>query len=356
MHVAYDNGLPGYRLTVTATDGDTTGADLTAAATGLPAGLSLAVTSTSAADARPGSRTWTVAGTTTAAPGAYPVTVTVSDGSGLTGSTSFTITVTAEDAAVSWAGDTLVNTATGGASGKALLRAVVRDSSVLPGATDTTAGDIRTATVTFTKDGVTLCAAVPALLGTATTSASAACEATLPKGTHTVTATVGGNYTGSTTAQVTVAVSDGGFLTGGGHLTATRSAGTYPADVNSTVEVELNAKPGKANKPATGKAEIEFRSGGKAYTIKAGTVDALGVTSAGKVAQVRYQAALYDNKGKLVASGLTLAVTVTDRGAPGRNDTVGVTLWKGGALLFSSDWTGGGTAEVTLKGGNLTVH
>ena len=71
---------------------------------------------------------------------------------------------------------------------------------------------------------------------------------------------------------------------------------------------------------------------------------------------MRYQAALYDNKGKLVASGLTLAVTVTDRGAPGRNDSVGLTLWKGGALLLSSDWTGGATAEVKLKGGNLTVH
>ncbi|ADU09503.1 Ig domain protein group 1 domain protein [Micromonospora sp. L5] len=282
--------------------------------------------------------------------------MTVSDGSGLTGGTSFTVTVAAEDAAVSWAGDTLVNTATGGASGQALLRAVLRDGSVLPGATDTTAGDIRTATVTFTRDGVTLCTAVPALLGTATTTASAACTATLPKGTHTVTATVGGNYTGGTTAQVTVAVSDGGFLTGGGEFTATRSAGTYPADVNSTVEVELNAKPGKANKPATGRAEVEFRSGGKSYTIKAGTVDALGVTSAGRTAQVRYQAALYDNKGKPVASGLTLAVTVTDRGAPGRNDTVGVTLWKGGSLLLSSDWTGSATAEVKLKGGNLTVH
>ncbi|WP_262014410.1 M12 family metallo-peptidase [Micromonospora sp. Mcm103] len=355
VRVQYSDALSP-AVTVTATDGDTAGADLTAAATGLPAGLSLAVTSTSATDARPGTRTWTVAGTTTAAPGEYPVTVTVSDGSGLTGSTSFTVTVAAEDAAVSWAGDTLVNTATGGASGQALLRAVVRDGSVLPGATDTTAGDIRTATVTFTKDGVTLCTGVLGLLGTATTTASAACTATLPKGTHTVTATVGGNYTGSTTAQVTVAVSDGGFLTGGGEFTATLSAGTYPADVNSTVEVELNAKPGKANKPATGKAEVEFRSGGKSYTIRADTVDALGVTSAGKAALVRYQAALYDNKGKLVASGLTLAVTVTDRGAPGRNDTVGVTLWKGGALLFSSDWTGGATAEVKLKGGNLTVH
>ncbi|MEU8264950.1 M12 family metallo-peptidase [Micromonospora sp. NPDC048999] len=343
-------------VTVTATDGDTAGAALTASATGLPAGLSLAVSNTSGADTLPGTRSWTVTGTTTAAPGSYPVTVTVTDDTGLAGSTSFAIEVTPEDAAATWAGDTLVSTVTSGASGKALLRAVVQDSSVLPSATDATAGDIRNATVTFTEGGVTLCTGVLELLGAATTSAAAACEASLPAGTHTVTATVGGYYTGSTNAQVTVAVSDGGFLTGDGEITVTRSAGAYPADAASKVAVDLTAKPATARKAARGQAEIAFRSGGNSYTIKAGTVDGLGITSAGKAAQVRYQASLYDSNGRVVASGLTLALTVTDRGSPGRDDTVGITLWKGGALLFSSDWTGNGTAEVKLTGGNLTVH
>ncbi|MEU2614085.1 M12 family metallo-peptidase [Micromonospora sp. NPDC007271] len=343
-------------VTVTATDGDTAGAGLAASASGLPAGLSLAVSATSGTDTLPGTRSWTVAGTAAAAPGDYPVTVTVSDGTGLAGSTSFTITVTAEDAAATWAGDTLVSTATSGASGKALLRSVVRDSSVLSSATDTTAGDIRNATVTFTEGGVTLCTGALELLGTETTSASAACEATLPEGTHTVTATVGGYYTGSTTTQVTVAVSDGGFLTGDGEITVARSAGAYPADAKSKVAVDLTAMPGPGKKAASGEAEIAFRSGGQSYTIKANTVDGLGITSAGKVGQVRYRASLYDSRGKVVASGLMLAVTVTDRGAPGKNDTVGITLWNGGALVFSSDWTGSGTDEVNLTAGNLTVH
>ncbi|GGM61544.1 hypothetical protein GCM10011608_53330 [Micromonospora sonchi] len=343
-------------VTITATDADSTGAALTASATGLPAGLALTVADTSGTNPRPGTRSWTVTGTTTAAPGDHPVTVTVTDGSGLTGSTSFTIRVTPENAAVSWAGDTLVSTATRGDAGKALLRAVLRDSSVLPSATDTTGGDLRNATVTFTAGGATLCTVPVELLATSTTTGSAACAATLPAGTHTVTATVGGHYTGSTTATVRVAVSDGGFLTGGGHLTVDRSAGAYPADRNSKAEVELNAKPATGKKAASGKAEIEFRSGGRTYQIKATTIDGLGVTSAGKLADLRYQASLYDSKGKLVASGLTLAVTVTDRGAPGRNDTLGLTLWQGGRLLFSSDWTGAGTGEVKLTGGNLTVH
>ncbi|MEV6811055.1 hypothetical protein [Micromonospora sp. NPDC051296] len=174
--------------------------------------------------------------------------------------------------------------------------------------------------------------------------------------THTVTATVGGYYTGSTSATVTVAVSDGGFLTGDGHAVVSRSAGAYPADPASKVEVELTAKPATVKKAASGEAEIEFRSGGKTYKVKASTVDGLGVTSAGKAAEVRYRASLYDSKGEVLVSGLTLAVMVTDGGSPGRNDTVGVTLWQGGVLLFSSDWTGAGTGEVKLTGGNLTVH
>ncbi|MFI7023395.1 M12 family metallo-peptidase [Micromonospora sp. NPDC049900] len=343
-------------VTVRATDADGAGSALTATATGLPAGLALTVAGTSGPDTRPGTRSWTVTGTTSAAPGTYPVTVTVTDGTGLVGSTTFTVTVAPENAAVTWAGDTLVSTATAGAAGRVLLRAVLRDSSVLPSSADTTGGDLRTATVTFTAGGAALCTARVDLVAPATTTGTAACTATLPAGAHTVTATVGGNYTGNTAATVTVARSDGGFLTGGGHLTVTRSAGTHPADRASKVSVNLNAKPATAKKAASGHAEITYRSGGTDYTVRTSAVDGLGITSAGKFASLRYQAALYDGRGKLVAAGLTLAVTVTDRGAPGRHDTVGITLWQGGTLVFSSDWTGAGTGEVALTGGNLTVH
>ncbi|MEV4200701.1 M12 family metallo-peptidase [Micromonospora globbae] len=343
-------------VTVTASDADTAGAALTASAVGLPAGLSLAVAATSGADTRPGTRSWTVAGATTAAPGDYPVTVTVSDGTGLAASTSFTVRVGAEDAAVSWAGDTLVTTAAGGRSGTALLRAVVRDGSVLPGASDTTTGDVRRATVTFTEGGVPLCTGVVDLLGSPAGSGSASCEATLPTGTHTVTATVGGHYTGATSAQVRVAPSDGAFLTGDGTLDAGRSAGLFPVTPGSRVTVDLVAKPAKAGRSPTGSATVDFRSAGRGYQIRGTAVEGLGLSRAGDVAQVRYRASLHDSDGRLVAGGLTLTATVTDRGSPGRDDTVGVTLWRGGELLFSSDWSGAGTAEARLVGGNLTVH
>jgi MBG domain (YGX type)/Putative Ig domain len=81
-------------VTVSGSDPDTFGPDLTASAPGLPAGLTLAVISTSDASTLPGTRTWTVSGSVSAPPGTYPVAVTVSDADGNVGTTSFTIDVT----------------------------------------------------------------------------------------------------------------------------------------------------------------------------------------------------------------------------------------------------------------------
>ena len=49
-------------------------------------------------------------------------------------------------------------------------------------------------------------------------------------------------------------------------------------------------------------------------------------------------------------------MTMTDKGEPGSSDTLGVTLWDGSTLLFSSEWTGSQTLEMLLGGGNLAVH
>ncbi|HEX5540484.1 MAG TPA: M12 family metallo-peptidase [Micromonospora sp.] len=344
-------------VTISATDADTVGSALSASATGLPAGLSLAPAAASGGNEFPGTRGWAVVGTTTAAPGDYPVTVTVTDEAGLTGSTSFTITVAAEDAEATYTGDTLVTNIGNSGTANVLLRATLLDSSVPDSSADTTAGDIRNATVTFTRGGMALCTGVVELLGAATTTASASCEAPLPVGTHAVEVTVGGHYTGAMTAQVTVAAPDRGFLTGDGRLTVDRSAGSYPADHRSTVTLDLVARPDPKGKGGAGQATVAFHSDGRRYEIRSTGVDAAGVSSAGGIAQVRYRVDLVDAAtGTIVASGLTLQVAVTDRGSASRQDSIGLTLWKGGELLFSSDWTGAKTMEVTLSGGNFTVH
>ena len=127
-------------VTVSATDPDTAGSGLTAVASGLPTGMTLAVGTTSPGATMPGTRTWTVVGTTTAAPGTYPVTVAVTDDASHVSTTTFAIVVTQEDATPSYTGDELVFPAGGASSASVNLRAVVRDSSVVPASGDSARG------------------------------------------------------------------------------------------------------------------------------------------------------------------------------------------------------------------------
>ncbi len=87
-------GHPLGSAVVDASDPDTIGSALTASASGLPAGLALTVATTSSGSTLPGTREWAVTGAVSASPGTYPVTVTVTDSDGNTGTTSFTIVVT----------------------------------------------------------------------------------------------------------------------------------------------------------------------------------------------------------------------------------------------------------------------
>src|SRR5207249_2125578 len=58
------------------------------------------------------------------------------------------------------------------------------------------------------------------------------------------------------------------------------------------------------------------------------------------------------NKG-----GTNLQGNLTDRGEPGANDSIGVTVYsKNGGLWFSSNWSGTLTLEQLLGGGNLVGH
>ena len=349
-------------VTISASDADTAGPDLTAAALGLPAGLSLAVGTTSDVDTLPGTRTWTVSGATTAAPGSYPVSVTVTDDTGIARTTSFIITVTTEDAEPTYTGDMLAFTAVGGGSTSVQLRVTVRDSSVLPGSTDTAPGDVRNASVTFTEGGTTLCTAPVGLLGGATTAGTAACTATLALGSHAVSVDVGGYYTGGTAILVEVASPNGSFVTGGGYLLPTRSAGAYPADPGTQTDFAFHVTYTRNGRNPAGHVVARFESGGRTYEIRSTALDSLGLSSSGGIgrADLRSRANLIDVTNPAnpvsVIGGATLRLTATDRGEPGSTDSLGITLWSGSTLVFSSDWTGATTHELNLTGGNLVVH
>jgi hypothetical protein len=190
-------------LTVTANDPDTPGSSLNATASGLPAGMSLEIVSTSAGTTLPGTRTWRIAGTAIGPPGTHAVTVEVTDDQGHVATQALTITVTPADARATYTGDTLEYTR--GSAADVTLRAAVVDGAVGSESIDNTPGDIRKASVTFLEGGRVLCGPVPvAATNAENTAGTASCEASLRTGRHEIQVSVGDHYTGTQTALVRV--------------------------------------------------------------------------------------------------------------------------------------------------------
>jgi hypothetical protein len=195
---------------------------------------------------------------------------------------------------------------------------------------------------------------------------------TLGLGAHTIDIYVNNYYTGMSLGNVVeVAQPNGAFITGGGYLKIGTSGGKYKADTGSKMNFGFNVNY-KNKKAMQGHANIIFQAGGQTYQIKSTAIDSLGIalkTSGGAacggppsatcfgLADFRSKANLVNlTTSTTVGSNLTLQITMTDKGEPGKSDTIGITLWQGSKLLFSSEWTGAKTLEQVLGGGNLVVH
>ena len=372
--VQYSDSLPS-AVTVSARDADSAGSALVASVTGLPAGLSLVAVSVSDDATRPGTATWAVMGKVAAAPGTYDVRVTVTDEADDTDSTSFPITVSAEDAEATYTGDVLAFTSPGAPTATVVLRATVRDGSVVPSLADNEPGDITNATVTFKENGSALCAPLPPTLLEGTASGSVSCSVPLWPGPHAIDVEVGGRYRGTSRSVVEVLTPEGSFVGGAGRVVLDASGGRHEAAAGSTAEFALGLtyKP-KGPRDAKGHIEVVFRAGSQTYAIRSSDIDLLGVSEeapSGKRchgrgatcmgrADMRWTATLADvtdaRRPISVGSNLALLVAVTDRGdRHGSGDSIGITLWDGDALLFSSRWTGSRTLEQLLETGKITV-
>jgi hypothetical protein len=186
---------------------------------------------------------------------------------------------------------------------------------------------------------------------------------------YTIGAIVDGYYTRNASAEDTlVTVSKpytAGFITGGGYLTLTSSAGLKAGDVGSKDNFGFNVKFNKTGKNLQGTINTiihRTESDGivHVYQIKGNSLTSLS-TSADGTATFNGKASIQDITNPLapisVDGNASLQVTMTDKGEPGSADTIGITVWnKSGGLWFASNWNGTKTVEQKLAGGNLVVR
>jgi hypothetical protein len=293
------------------------------------------------------------------------------------------LTINKEDARADYTGVLFASTSSASSNtATVLLAASIRDISVTTDASgDTYSGDIRKALVRFiNRDNntpisgwlpVSLVSATDLTTGTIAYSWQNVSIGTLDAAQFTVGIEVGGPgyYVRNSSiedAVITIAKPLGDFVSGGGYNKPSASAGTYKSDLNARMNFGLNVKYNKTNKNVQGSINFIFRRtiAGviHTYQIKGNAMTSLSTNTTNPLAKT----AVFTGKANLtditnplltvsIGGGYLLQVTMTDRGEPGTNDAIGVTLYDNSTLLYSNNWISGKTAELTLIGGNLNI-
>jgi len=96
------------------------------------------------------------------------------------------------------------------------------------------------------------------------------------------------------------------------------------------------------------------------YQVKSTALTSLDVNLRSNTALIISKAILTDITNPsvpvLVANNLKLQVNLTDRSNSGNNDQIGIGLWNGTTLLFSSYWNGSSTEQRQLGDGNVIIE
>jgi hypothetical protein len=149
-----------------------------------------------------------------------------------------------------------------------------------------------------------------------------------------------------------------GSVSGGGYTLNT--AQSAPMRATSARRPTMASTYGTTRgQESPGHVNIIIRRGGKLYQIKTTSVNTFVpvVNPVGGTANFETKANLTDlSNGSSVAGGLTLRMVIDDKGEPGVNDTIVISLWNGGTLWFTSEWDGTQPVPKKVDGGNLQVR
>jgi len=295
-------------------------------------------------------------------------------------SVSNPFTITKEDARITYTGSYFVSTPSiNDGTAKVALMATIQDiTSVDLG--DATPGDIRMATVTFVDqsngNSPLGTANIPVILingDPKTGAASTTFTAIIPNTANSVEYQVGiivnnyysGDKFGDDNIIIEVAKPTSNFITGGGYLKMASSSGVYSGDPLSKNNFGFELKFNKKLTNTQGHINIIIRNGVKVYKIKSTVIESLVVkpyntANPTGTATVVCKANIVDitnpNSPVSLGGNLKLYMILTDKGEPGSNDSIGITLWEGTKLLLSSNWNGAKTVEQSLGGGNIAIH
>ncbi len=293
----------------------------------------------------------------TEAPGSYTVTAEytgVSSNFTVSNATA-PLTVARENATAGFSGPLFYAVPSGNAT--------VTLSTVITDAADGSRGDVTKANVTFVNrdTGATLCtpAEVVPLTPGDTTVGAATCNVSLPFGSsgsmqYTVGTKVDGYYVDNNSAEntvITVSQAINGMITGGGYLLNTSpssSGGRYAADAGKKANFGFNVKYNKSLTNLQGTINTIVRSGGRVYQIKGNAMSSLttkpcpsGSPTATCPAEATFngKANIQDITNPLapvsVVGNALLQVTMTDKGEPGKADTIGIQLTNTNGSLCS---------------------
>jgi hypothetical protein len=185
---------------------------------------------------------------------------------------------------------------------------------------------------------------------------------------YTIGVVVGNYYAGdSADENVVVTISrplGGGFVTGGGYLNLTNSAGPYRGTPGTKTHFGFNVGYSNSGRSLKGRVNVIVRSGGRVVQIKGNVMLPLAVNNSDPLSRTAVftgKATVTDITDPYLPLSLggnnTFQLELTDRGETGHADTLALTVWGNDSrLLFSSNWNGTRSAEQPLGGGNLVIH